>query len=92
MKTRGPRVSVFIGSSGGAGVRAGMRIPLLMLMLGALAACTTPEQLRQADEQRCQGYGFKGGTDAFSQCLQQESIARRYGWWPGFPSPTPWRY
>lgn len=62
----------------------------MILLLAALAGCTTPEELRQADEKSCQSYGFQAGTVAFAQCLQQESIARRYGWWPGFPSPSPW--
>ena len=44
----------------------------------SLAACVTPEELRREDETRCSGFGFHPGTDAFANCLQQESLARRY--------------
>jgi hypothetical protein len=47
-------------------------------LLIPLAACMTPEQIRQHDEQTCVGYGFKPHTDAFAACLQQEVLARQY--------------
>ena len=44
----------------------------------SLASCVSPEELRREDEATCTGYGFHPGTDAFANCLQQESLARRY--------------
>lgn len=68
----------------------------VLVTLG-LGGCTTPEELRQMDEARCQGYGFQAGTPDFAACLQRESLARRYpppfwvpDWGPGFPRPY-WR-
>ena len=54
-------------------------------VLALVAACVSPEELRRQDEATCAGYGFHPGTDAFSACLQQESLARRY-----LTSPTPY--
>ena len=71
------------------------------LLLLALAACATPEELRAQDEATCAGYGFKAGTTEFANCLQRESLVRRYstpqpgwygpggGWGPGWYPPAP---
>jgi len=73
-------------------------VPRLVLILAvALAGCASPEAMRAADAERCQGYGFKPETDAYSECLQHESLARRYGWppagwYPAYPAAGPWRY
>lgn len=35
------------------------------------------EKRRLADEAACTGYGFRKGTDAFSNCMQQEAHNRK---------------
>ena len=60
--------------------------------IGALAAsCVSPEELRREDEAACTGYGFKAGTNDFANCLQRESLARRYTI-PPAPPPPYWAY
>jgi hypothetical protein len=60
---------------------------LLLALLLALAACVSPQELRQRDEATCVGYGFHRGTPDFAACLQRESLARRYGGlWYGPPT------
>lgn len=49
------------------------------LALLGLAACVSPEELRQQDAAACASYGFKPGTPEFAGCIQRESLARRYG-------------
>jgi hypothetical protein len=74
---------------------------LALLLLG-LAACQSPEELRAQDEGTCARYGFTPGTTDFANCLQRESLARRYavpqpGWYgpgggwmgPGWYPPPP---
>lgn len=61
-----------------------LRAALLAALLLGLAACVSPEALRQQDEAACLGYGFQRGTTDFAACLQRESLARRYG------APEPW--
>jgi hypothetical protein len=56
------------------------------LMVLGLLACTSPEKLRTEDEAMCAGYGFPRGTIDFANCMQRESLARRYGPWLGPPS------
>jgi hypothetical protein len=48
--------------------------------LTALAGCATQEELLKRDEAACISYGFQRGTTEFSNCLQREAIARRYGY------------
>ena len=74
------------------------RSSALVVTIGALAltaSCVSPEELRREDEATCTSYGFKPATDAFANCLQRESLARRYavtpppywpywGYWGGF--------
>lgn len=52
---------------------------LVLSLAGIIAGCTTmtPEQRRAADGQTCRNYGFKAGTDAFSNCLLQLDLDRR---------------
>jgi hypothetical protein len=61
-----------------------IRAALLVALLLGLAACVSPEELRQQDEAACLSYGFQRGTPDFAACLQRESLARRYG------APEPW--
>jgi hypothetical protein len=72
----------------------------LALALLMLAACQSPEELRARDEATCASYGFKAGSTEFANCLQRESLARRYatpqpGWYgpawfgPGWYPPPP---
>jgi hypothetical protein len=51
---------------------------LLGTVLAGLGACVSAEQIRAEDEATCAGYGFQRGTPEFANCLQQESLARRY--------------
>lgn len=45
----------------------------------ALSGCQsmTPQERRAADEAECVNYGFRGGTDAFAECLQRIDLDRR---------------
>jgi hypothetical protein len=65
--------------------KRGLRFTLVICAL-ALASCVSPEELRREDEATCTGYGFHAGTDAFANCLQKESLARRY--WAAPPPPV----
>ena len=56
---------------------------VLAVSLMALTGCATQEELRKRDEAACISYGFQQGTAEFSNCLQREAIARRYGY--GYP-------
>jgi hypothetical protein len=56
---------------------------VLAISFMALAGCATEEELRKRDEAACISYGFQRGTTDFSNCLQREGIARRYGY--GYP-------
>ncbi|HUK60112.1 MAG TPA: hypothetical protein VLV50_12850 [Stellaceae bacterium] len=70
-----------------------MLFPALLAI--ALAGCVSAEELRQADEARCAGYGFQLGTPDFAACLQREDLARRYtppGFWAAPPPWPPWPY
>ncbi len=54
-----------------------MRIAIILSLL-TLPACISAEQLRAQDEAACYSYGFQPGTVNFSQCLQQQALARDY--------------
>ena len=56
---------------------------VLAVSLMALTGCATQEELRKRDEAACISYGFQQGTAEFSNRLQREAIARRYGY--GYP-------
>lgn len=49
-----------------------------ILALLAVTGCVSAEQLRAQDEAACYSYGFQPGTVSFSQCLQQQALARDY--------------
>jgi hypothetical protein len=59
--------------------RPALRVWLCAGLVALLASCATEEDFRRADEAACTSYGFKQGTDAFAECLQRETLARRYG-------------
>lgn len=40
------------------------------------SACMTQAEVRAADEQRCRGYGFRAGTDAYAGCLLEVDLDR----------------
>ena len=61
------------------------------VILAILTGCATADELRERDEAACIGYGFQPGTAEFATCLQRESIARRYGYWPYWDSSR-WRW
>ncbi|PTM39747.1 hypothetical protein [Bosea sp. 124] len=47
------------------------------LALSLLAGgCITIEERRALDAEQCRGYGFRTGTDAFAQCLQEIDLDR----------------
>jgi hypothetical protein len=64
---------------------------LAIFALALAASCVSPEELRHEDEAACAGYGFKPGTNDFANCLQRESLARRYAI-PPAPPPPYWAY
>jgi hypothetical protein len=45
------------------------RFVFSLLLALALAACTTAAEQKAADEKKCEGYGFKQGSDSFSKCM-----------------------
>src|SRR5262249_12998785 len=47
-------------------------------LLPLIGGCVSAEELRRQDEATCAGYGFHAGTNQFAECLQRESLARRY--------------
>ncbi len=53
-----------------------------LLLALACSSCVTLEERRAADEARCRSYGFKPGSEGFSNCLLQidldRSAERRY--------------
>jgi hypothetical protein len=56
------------------------RSVLALAVSSMLIGCTTEEELRRMDEAACISYGFERGTVEFSNCLQRESLGRRYGY------------
>ncbi len=68
---------------------------LPILLLFALVACATPEQIalrrqqqEQADFAMCQSYGLKAGSEAFGMCRLQIDLARQqqYNDYYAYPS------
>jgi hypothetical protein len=59
-------------------IRLAHQCAAILLLAGGLAACSTPEEIRQMDEASCASYGFQRGTTDFAACLQRETLARRY--------------
>ncbi|MGH7156334.1 MAG: hypothetical protein ACREF3_20620 [Acetobacteraceae bacterium] len=56
-----------------------MRVLSLTVLaaLALLSACgPTPEEQRAMDQQRCGGFGFAAGTDAFAHCMMGVSQQR----------------
>lgn len=49
---------------------AGVSIAAAQMLTG----CASPAEIRQADANQCNGYGFAPGTDAHANCMQK--IAR----------------
>jgi hypothetical protein len=43
----------------------------------ALAGCMTAEERYAADDQQCQSYGFKPGTEGYAQCRMNLDLRRR---------------
>ena len=73
-----------------AAARQCLRWAVVAAALIGLAGCESAAEVRQQDAARCASYGFKPGSDAFANCLQQENLARRYQLyqiqaWPGPP-------
>lgn len=67
-------------------------LALMLLAMGVptiLAGCEreSPEQIRQADEQRCTTRGFTPGTPQFADCLQRVhyQVGQAAGPWWGPP-------
>jgi hypothetical protein len=58
--------------------RRSLGFVLAICALALTASCVSPEELHREDEAACTGYGFKPGTNDFANCLQRESLARRY--------------
>lgn len=50
-------------------------LALAALAIG-LAACVSPEEQRAMDQQKCLGYGFQPGTDAFAHCMMATTQQR----------------
>jgi hypothetical protein len=42
-----------------------------------LAGCATPQEVKAADRERCAGFGFAAGSDAFANCMMQADTARQ---------------
>jgi hypothetical protein len=52
------------------------RLLLLLGIAGSLGGCVTGADLRARDEQRCVGFGFRPGSEAFANCLQNYDLDR----------------
>ena len=65
-------------------LRRTLGFALAICALALVASCVSPEELRREDEAACADYGFKPSTNDFANCLQRESLARRY-----LAAPTP---
>jgi hypothetical protein len=51
---------------------------LLLIALLSLAACgPTAEEQHAMDQQKCSGYGFQPGTDAYAHCMMNVSLQRQ---------------
>ncbi|MET3889312.1 hypothetical protein ABIE41_000388 [Bosea sp. OAE506] len=51
--------------------------PLAAVALALTASgCITLEERRALDMEQCRGYGFRQGTDAFAQCMQNIDLER----------------
>ena len=49
----------------------------LVVLLGGCSAIAALEQMdREADQQACDGFGFRRGTDAYSNCMMQQAAQR----------------
>lgn len=53
------------------------RLAALAVTAALLAGCQTAAEIRAYDENKCRGYGFRAGTDAFAECLQRIDLDRR---------------
>ena len=57
-----------------------MRILVIAAVAAMLAGCSTfgmsGAQIAQMDQSKCQGYGFKLGSEAFASCMQQLDLSR----------------
>ncbi|PZN97476.1 MAG: hypothetical protein DCF30_16340 [Hyphomicrobiales bacterium] len=55
-----------------------MKIALFAALALSLTAsgCITLEERRALDMEQCRGYGFRTGTDAFAQCMQEIDLDR----------------
>lgn len=53
-----------------------VRVMGAFVMASLLAACTSTADIRAADTYQCRSYGFRPGTDAFSQCLLDVDLNR----------------
>jgi len=52
------------------------KLMILSCIAFGVVACASAEAQHEADANACQGYGFAPGTTEFSNCLQQEQLAR----------------
>lgn len=64
------------GPDGHARLRTWLRRALLAGAAATLAGCTTAADRRVLDEDRCQSYGFRPRTEAFSKCLLDLDLNR----------------
>lgn len=48
-----------------------------LMLAGCSSLGASPAQIAQADQNKCLGYGFKLGTDAYAQCRQQLDLERQ---------------
>lgn len=53
-----------------------IRTAAVVVLVGWVASCATPEQRLAADRERCAKFGFSEGTDAFASCLMHLSLDR----------------
>lgn len=53
----------------GIAPRSGSRFLAALLVAFALAGCASAAEQKAADEKKCEGYGYKSGSDEFSKCM-----------------------
>lgn len=53
-----------------------LRYMLLAFPVLLLAACVSPQEQQAMDQEQCSSFGFRPGTDAFANCMMQQSAQR----------------
>jgi hypothetical protein len=54
-----------------------LAVSSLVVLLGGCNLIAALDQMdREADQRACDGFGFRRGTDAYSNCMMQQAVQR----------------